>query len=98
VYRAANTKQAASADALTQLLLEDIMTMVALKQPVEIVIASHSDCGAAAAVGLSEEQVQYAHISWGDKIEELFPDIKVTVLHEDHSSCGEYHYGHSALK
>lgn len=71
-----------------QLLMHRIDTMVTLKSPSKIIIASHAHCGAAAACGFTDEQVLAIHETWGESIRQKYPDIAVEVLHEAHSECG----------
>ena len=97
LYRAQNTKQNVSIEVLTALFLEDIETMVHLKNPDEIIVASHHDCGAAAALGLTHQEILQQHEDFGLKLRELFPDITITVMHEMHSLCGEHHGGHQMM-
>ena len=79
-------------------LLFDIDTMVGLKAPDEIIVASHAHCGAAHAINFTEEQVSAAHLEWGNLLAERYPYILVRVLHEIHSECGEHHDGYIDLK
>jgi len=74
-----------------------IRIMIRLKQPDEIILASHDDCGAAADVGLDTEQVKRKHRSLGERLKAEFPHIKVSVLHEKHCESGEHHYGHEPV-
>ena len=79
-------------------LVFDIDTMVELKAPDEIIVASHSHCGAAQAIGFTDQQVSEAHLEWGKFLAERYPNILVRVLHEIHSECGEHHDGYIDLK
>jgi hypothetical protein len=74
-----------------------IEIMVKLKQPDEIILASHDDCGAAMDIGLDTEQVKRKHRTLGERLKEKFPDIKICVLHEKHCESGEHHYGHEPV-
>lgn len=78
-------------------LLFAIDTMVQLKKPSEIICVFHTHCGAADAIGLTAQEIHAKHILWQDKLAKRYPDIKVRILHEAHSECGEYHHGHTEV-
>ncbi len=75
-------------------LLFAINLMVERKQPDEIILVSHTHCAVAEAIGLSEHQVHAKHMFWCEKLAKMYPAIKVRILHEAHSECGEHHHGH----
>ena len=97
LYRAQNTTTDVSEEALAVLFLEDIETMVKLKNPDEIIVASHHDCGAAAALGYTHEEILQRHRVFGFELRERFQHITVTVMHETHSECGEYDHVHQMV-
>lgn len=66
-----------------------IDVMIKLKSPDEIILASHSDCGAAIALGFEHETVKARHVTLGNRLRKRFPHITITVLHEEHTESGE---------
>ena len=68
--------------------LEDIETMIGLKNPKKIIVASHAHCGAAQALNLNHEDVVAHHNDWADRIRARYPNIEVEVVHEWHTECG----------
>ena len=68
---------------LRELTMIHIRTMVGLKNPDEIILASHDRCGAADALGLSHAEVVSRHEDWKQMLEAEFPDISITVVHEE---------------
>ncbi len=93
-YRARNTKQELPLEKFKALLIENIDVMVKIKDVNEIVIISHNLCGAADALGFTCEDTLQSNIDFVQKIKELYPTVKITVLHETHSASGLWHYGH----
>ena len=77
--------------------LFQIITMVSLKNPDEIVLASHHDCGAANGLGLSIEETIGATWAFKKTLSQQFPYLRIRVLHENHSKCGEFHHGHEQI-
>jgi hypothetical protein len=71
--------------------------MIKLKQPDEVILASHGDCGAAKAIGFDTQAVQNAHLLWARRLRIQFPHITIRVLHEEHSVCGTEHHGHTVV-
>lgn len=71
-----------------RLLMHRIKTMMGLKVPKKVIVASHAHCGAATALGFSAQKVAAIHKDWGKRIQELYPDAEVVVIHENHSECG----------
>ena len=59
------------------------------KSPDEIILASHSDCGAAIALGFEHDTVKARHVTLGNRLRKRFPHITITVLHEEHTESGE---------
>lgn len=82
---------------LHELLLFEIETMVKLKAPQRIVVASHNHCGAGQALGLTLKEIKEKHQEWGRLLRKRFPHIPVEVLHERHSECGLQHEGHEVV-
>ncbi len=74
-----------------------VEVMVDLKHPDAIYVMSHNDCGAAAAIGYDDESVKRIHAAFGKTLAERFPHIPIIVLHDRHSTCGEFHDGHEHL-
>lgn len=74
-----------------------IEVMIRLKSPEKIYLMSHNYCGAAEAIGVSDDQMKRAHAEYGELLKKRFPHIPVIVLHECHSECGEHHDGHEVL-
>jgi hypothetical protein len=75
-----------------------ITTMIRLKKPDEVILASHDDCGAATDIGLDTTKVKRKHASLGTKLRKKFPNTTITVLHEKHCESGENHYGHEHIE
>ncbi len=71
-----------------------ISTMIRLKAAEEVLLVYHNDCGAAAAVGLESDEILQIHLDWQQRIQASFPSLKVRVLEETHSLCGNHHHGH----
>jgi len=70
--------------------MQEIETMIGLKKPKKIIVASHAHCGAATALGLRHREVLAIHEEWGQRIRNLYPEIDVEVLHEKHTECGTH--------
>lgn len=83
---------------LRRVLLYAIDVMVPLKSPDEIILMSHTPCGAAEAINFSDDEMKAAYIEWGKLLQRRFPSIPVRVIHERHSACGEHHDGHEVLQ
>ncbi len=90
-------KRSAVSKLLRRVLLYAIDVMVELKTPEEIILMSHTPCGASTALGLPEWKVKETYIAWGNRLKKRFPHIHIRVLHECHSECGEHHDGHELL-
>jgi carbonic anhydrase len=69
-------------------LMHRIKTMMGLKVPKQVILASHAHCGAAEALGYSHQKVVSIHHKWAEKIRKLYPEAEVTVIHEKNSECG----------
>jgi carbonic anhydrase len=69
-------------------LMHRIKTMMGLKVPKKVIVASHAHCGAATALGYNQRKVTAVHKEWVKRIQELYPDAEVTDIHENHSECG----------
>jgi hypothetical protein len=91
-------QQKVASKLLRRVLMYAIRVTIDLKSPSEIILMSHTLCGAAGVLGLSEEDVKNAYIEWGESLKKHFPHIPVRVLHERHSECGEHHQGHELLQ
>ena len=72
-----------SVEDLRELTMIQIRTMVGLKNPDEIILASHDRCGAADALGLTHLEVVSRHEDWKRVLEAEFPDISISVVHEE---------------
>ncbi len=72
-----------SLEDLRELTMIHIRTMVSLKNPDEIILASHDRCGAADALGLTHKEVVSRHKEWQRVLEAEFPDISISVVHEE---------------
>lgn len=70
--------------------MQEIETMIGLKKPKKIIVASHAHCGAAEALGYTHETVIAIHQEWGQRIREFYPEAEVEVLHEGHTECGTH--------
>lgn len=68
--------------------MQEIATMIGLKKPKKIIVASHAHCSAANALDLNHNEVLAIHEEWGARIREKYPHIEVEVLHEYHTECG----------
>lgn len=79
------------------ILLFAFQVMQKLKEPKEIILGYHTHCGAAEALGLTEEQVLLKMLDWQKRLTALFPGIKIRILKEAYSICGESHFGHTEL-
>ncbi len=72
--------------------------IVAMKQPTEIVVASHEHCGCAAALGYDHRMVVKRHQWWANWFQNEFSHIEVDMFHEEHSECGFHHNGHIPME
>lgn len=79
------------------ILLFAFQVMQRLKEPKEIILGYHTHCGAAEAIGLTEEQVLIKMLDWQKRLTAMFPGIKIRILKEAYSICGESHFGHTEL-
>lgn len=70
--------------------MQEIETMIGLKKPKKVIVASHADCGAAKALGYCHDDVLAIHEDWGRRIREFYPEAEVEVLHENHTDCGNH--------
>jgi carbonic anhydrase len=78
-------------------VLEAIRVMVALKNPERIILMSHTHCGAAQALRMSDRVVRQNYSVWKKTLSRAFPHIPIAVKHDRHSECGEHHHGHEEI-
>lgn len=70
--------------------MEDYETMIGLKKPSKVILASHAHCGAAGALGYTHEEVHTIHEEWAQRIRDFYLGVEVEVVHENHSTCGHH--------
>lgn len=90
-------KRAVVSKLLRRVQLFAIEVMITLKSPETIYLMSHNHCGAAKAIGVTDEEMKRAHVAYAELLRKRFPHIAVVVLHDRHSECGEYHDGHEEI-
>lgn len=73
---------------LRTVMLFAIKKMVEIKTPTEIILMAHDPCGTASILGMDKKQVLQAHLKWQKTLQVHYPNIKVTVMFEEHSACG----------
>ncbi len=78
------------------IVLLAIKTMMDLKQVEEIILVYHTHCGAGDALGLKESDIYDICLKWQFLLCKLYP-VRIRILKEEHSVCGEHHFGHSEL-
>ncbi len=71
--------------------------MVRLKNPVRIILMTHTHCGVAIALGLSEAEICDIYATWQRVLQSCFPDIPVEIKLDLHCETGENHDGHVDL-
>jgi carbonic anhydrase len=73
---------------LNEFLFDQIMVGIELKHPVAIVIVTHSDCGAAKALGLSEGQVADRLQQFVRELVDRGVTLPIYGAHDNHCTAG----------
>jgi hypothetical protein len=81
-FKSQLTRTSIGLQELRKLTISDIRTMIDLKNPDEIILASHQNCGAADALGLCHEEVMVRYYEWKTLLGQEFPGIPISVIHE----------------
>lgn len=78
-------------------LLFAVEAVMGLKSPTQIYLASHNHCGAANLIGFSEADINLKLLEYRVLLRQMYPDVDVNILSEEHSECGEHHMGHKDI-
>jgi hypothetical protein len=80
------------------IILIAVKEMVRLKNPCRIILMTHTYCGAANALSLSETEICDIYAQWEQMLQGCFPDIPIEIKLDRHCETGEHHAGHEDLK
>lgn len=94
---AAHFRKKVVAKLLRAVLKFGIQKMVEIKQPSEIILMAHDPCGTALLLRMSKKKVLEAHLKWKEILQAKYPHILVTVIFEEHSSCGSERKPHVCI-